>query len=78
MITRIGIITGEIWRLLEKENRLPLSLLVSKIGNDIDEDKDVVCMGVGWLAREGHIILERTDLGYMVYLRKHSLEQSSS
>jgi hypothetical protein len=74
MITRIGIVAGEIWRLLEKENKLPLSVLLSKITKDIDENKNIVCMGIGWLVREGHIILERKNLGHIVYLKKPSSE----
>ena len=74
MIIKIGIVAGEIWRLLEKEGKLPLSILLSSIGKDIAENEDIVCMGVGWLAREGYVILEKKDLGYTVYLRKSSSE----
>lgn len=70
MITKIGIVAGEIWRLLEKEKKLPLSMLLSKVGENIAEDKDMVYMGVGWLARKGHIVLEKKDSSYTVYLRK--------
>jgi len=48
MITKIGVVSGEIWHLLEKEGRLPLSILLSKVGKNIAEDEDVVYMGVGW------------------------------
>lgn len=74
MITKIGIVAGEIWRLLEKEGKLPLSVLLSKIAKDIAEDEDVVCMGIGWLAREGYVVLKRKNLGYIVYLRRTSTE----
>ncbi|NQT23097.1 MAG: winged helix-turn-helix domain-containing protein [Candidatus Omnitrophica bacterium] len=72
MIIKIGIVAGEIWRLLEKEDKLPLPMLLSKVGKDIAENENVVCMGVGWLAREGHIVMEKEDSGYSVYLRKPS------
>jgi len=72
MITRIGVVSGEIWRLLEKEGKLPFSALLSKIEKDVSEDRDLVCMSVGWLAREGHIVLERKKSGYTVYLRTPS------
>ncbi len=72
MITRIGVVSGEIWRLLEKEGKLPFSALLSKIEKDVSEDRYLVCMSVGWLAREGHIVLKRKDSGYTVYLRKPS------
>lgn len=74
MITKISVVAGEIWRILEKESKLPLSILISRIEKNIAEEKDIIFMGVGWLAREGHIILERTDLGYAVYLREPSLK----
>ena len=72
MITRIGVVSGEIWRLLEKEDKIPFSALLSKIEKDVSEDRDLVCMSVGWLAREGHIVLEREESGYTVYLRTPS------
>lgn len=75
MITKIGIVAGEIWRLLEKEGQLSFSTLLSKVGKDMGEDEDVVCMSIGWLAREGHIVLERTDSDYTVCLRKPSLNK---
>ncbi|MBU4477493.1 MAG: winged helix-turn-helix domain-containing protein, partial [Candidatus Omnitrophica bacterium] len=27
----------------------------------IDKDRDMVLMSLGWLAREGHVMVERTD-----------------
>jgi len=72
MITRIGVVSGEIWRLLEEEGKLSFPTLLTKIEKDVSGDRDLVCMSVGWLAREGHIVLERKDLGYTVYLRKPS------
>ena len=75
MITRIGVVSGEIWRLLEEEGTLSFSALLSKVEKDISEDRDLICMGVGWLAREGHIVLEKKHSGYTVYLRKPSLKK---
>ena len=72
MITRIGIVSGEVWRLLEREGKLPLDLIFSKLEETITESEDVISMSIGWLAREGHIVLERKDSSYAVYLRKSS------
>lgn len=72
MIIKIGIISGEIWSLLEKEGKLPFSTLLSKVEKDISVNRDLVCMGIGWLARKGHIVLERENSDYIVYLRKSS------
>jgi hypothetical protein len=65
MITEIGIVAGEIWHYLDQHGKVPLSELVS----NIDKPRDVILMSLGWLAREGHVILEGQD-DYLVSLRK--------
>ena len=65
MITRIGIISGEIWRHLDQKNESSLSELYSAL----DHPKDLVLMSVGWLAREGHVILEKIEEDFKVSLR---------
>lgn len=67
MITDIGIVAGEIWHQLDQKGEMLLSELVSKIGRE----RDVVLMSVGWLAREGHVVLERHNEGleYAIRLR---------
>lgn len=66
MITRIGIIAGEIWDLLDKEEKISLS----EIFNCLKYQKDQVLMSIGWLAREGHITLEKTGEDFQISLRK--------
>lgn len=66
MITEIGIVAGEIWQYLEKYNETNLSKLIESTGRD----RDLIIMGLGWLAREGHIILTRKDDDYKIVLRK--------
>ncbi len=66
MITEIGIVAGEIWQYLEKYNETTLSKLIESTGRD----RDLLIMGLGWLAREGHIILTRKDNDYKIILRK--------
>ncbi len=66
MITRIGIIAGEIWEYLEHHNRTgKLNDMVSALGRD----RDHVLMSIGWLAREGHIFLEGEGPNYTVNLK---------
>lgn len=65
MITQIGIVAGEIWHYLDEHDKVRLSELFK----NIDKPRDVILMSIGWLAREGHVILEG-DKNYMVYLRK--------
>ena len=66
MITRIGIVAGDIWHLLEKEKEVALSSMVSQTGRP----REILLMGLGWLAREGHIILKEKEGDYIGTLRK--------
>ena len=66
MITEIGIAAGEVWHLLEKEDRITLNKIASKL----DSPREVILMSVGWLAREGHITLEGEAPDLKVSLRK--------
>ncbi len=66
MITEIGIVAGEIWQYLEKYNETTLSKLIEATGRE----RDLLIMGLGWLAREGHIILTKKDNEYKIILRK--------
>lgn len=65
MITEIGIAAGEIWHYLDEHGEVKLSQLAS----GIDKPRDVILMSLGWLAREGHVIVEG-DKDYKVYLRR--------
>lgn len=67
MITRIGIVAGEIWHYLDEHGQSKLSDMVDKL----DRPHDLVLMSVGWLAREGHVVLDGEG-DYMVSLRKVS------
>ena len=65
MITEIGIVAGDIWHYLDQHKSAKLTELVS----GIDKNKNVVLMSLGWLAREGHVIMEDTGGDYQVSLR---------
>lgn len=65
MITKIGIAAGEIWHFLEKKDKVSLDDIVKQV----DAPKEVVLMSIGWLAREGHIILEGETPNHVVSLR---------
>ncbi len=65
MITEIGIVAGEIWSLLEKKGDVSLRNVVKMI----DKPRELILMSIGWLAREGHIVLKREDNDYKVCLR---------
>jgi DNA-binding IclR family transcriptional regulator len=55
MITWIGLCAGEVWRYLDRhEGKASLKALLS----NIDAPKETVLMAVGWLAREGYVMID--------------------
>ncbi len=66
MITEIGITAGDIWHYLDEHGKSSLSQIV----RGIDTERDRVLMSIGWLAREGHVIVEGKGTDYEVYLRR--------
>lgn len=54
MITEIGIVAGEIWQLLESSG--PTSL--RDINSRLERPEYLILMSLGWLAREGHIVVD--------------------
>ncbi len=65
MITKIGIVAGDIWHFLEKKEKVSLE----NIMKNIDAPREVVLMSIGWLAREGHVVLEGETPNHVVSLR---------
>ena len=65
MITEIGIVAGDIWHYLDQHKTCTLSELVKAI----DKNKNVALMSLGWLAREGHVIMEEIGNDYKITLR---------
>jgi hypothetical protein len=66
MITEIGITAGDIWHYLDAHNKSNLRDVV----RGIDKPKDLALMSVGWLAREGHVVVEKEGSDYKVWLRE--------
>lgn len=66
MITEIGIVAGDIWHYLDDHGEVTLFELV----RGIDKPRDNVLMSLGWLAREGHVILQQVEGDYRISLRK--------
>ena len=66
MITEIGITAGDIWHYLDGHGKSSLS----QVTKAIDTDAERVLMSIGWLAREGHVIVEKSGRDYQVYLRR--------
>lgn len=68
MITRIGLTAGNIWSYLDENKKsAPLDSMIS----NLNIDRDLVLMSIGWLAREGHVVLDGEAPGYVVRLSSH-------
>lgn len=66
MITEIGIVAGEIWHYLDSHGEVLLSDMVRQI----DKSRELILMSLGWLAREGHVVVVSIENNYKVSLRK--------
>ena len=66
MITEIGIVAGDIWHFLDEHGEVAMSDLFA----GIDRPRDTILMSLGWLAREGHVILTPEADRIKVALRK--------
>ncbi len=68
MITEIGIVAGDIWHYLDERQEVSLSELI----RGIDKPREMVLMSLGWLAREGHVVVTLLQSDYNITLRKNS------
>ena len=66
MITKIGLGAGDIWNYLEQREGVRFSELAEKI----DRPRELLLMSLGWLAREGHVLLQKEGEDYQVKLSK--------
>ncbi len=66
MITEIGITAGDIWHYLEQRNEVTFQQLAA----GVDRSRDTLLMSLGWLAREGHVILNQDGESYTIVLRR--------
>ena len=65
-ITEIGITAGEVWRYLDDKG----SATLDDLCRDIGKPRDLFLMSLGWLAREGYIILQSDGTGYRATLHR--------
>jgi len=65
MITKIGIVAGEIWNYLDIHEK---EAFANDIIENLGKDRDIVLMSLGWLAREGHILVKGEDPDYKIHL----------
>lgn len=62
MIMEIGIVAGDIWHFLEKQERAK----VKEIFKEIKKPQEIILMSLGWLAREGYVFISCDEDGYVV------------
>ena len=68
MITEIGIVAGEIWHHLDQHGEVSFAGMASAL----NRSRDLVLMSLGWLAREGHVIVRQQGDDMMLTLRRAS------
>ena len=68
MIIEIGIVAGEIWHYLDEKREVTLKDLIKGIARN----PEIILMSLGWLAREGHVILVQINNDYQISLRKNA------
>ncbi|MDP2942855.1 MAG: winged helix-turn-helix domain-containing protein [Candidatus Omnitrophota bacterium] len=65
MITDLGNTAREIWHYFEEHRDVTLS----QLNEGIEKPREVILMSLGWLAREGHVVLEG-EKDYKIRLRR--------
>ncbi len=66
MITEIGIVAGEIWHYLDVHG----ASVFSRVAAGIERSRDLALMSLGWLAREGHVVVQQRGGDLHVELRR--------
>ena len=66
MITEIGIVAGEIWHYLDAHGDAGFDDVVAAI----QRSRELALMSLGWLAREGHVIVRQDGRMFRVALRR--------
>ncbi len=66
MITEIGIVAGEIWHHLDEHGESSFSSMLKAM----QRPKELALMSLGWLAREGHVLVQQVGADFRVALRK--------
>lgn len=65
MITEIGLAAGDLWRLLDEKGPLELSKAIEQTPHS----EELMLMAIGWLCREGHVLITNRDGKLFVELR---------
>jgi hypothetical protein len=65
MITEIGIAAGDIWHYLEQHSGTGT---LDEMVSSTNKPRELILMGLGWLAREGHVTLGNESTQYRAHL----------
>ena len=68
MITWIGLCAGEVWRYLDKKEG---DASLKDLFTGIKAPKETILMAVGWLGREGYIIIDGNMPDPVIRLNSH-------
>ena len=67
MITRIGLVAGDIWNYLDNHGG---GIDTEVVIEAVQKDRNLALMGIGWLAREGYVLLEGEGPVYSIRLTR--------
>jgi hypothetical protein len=65
IVTQIGETAGAVWKELAEQGEMSMARLVKGVG----EPRDTVMQAIGWLAREGKIVIEDQGRSRVIGLR---------
>ena len=63
-VAQVGVTAGAVWAVLDKKGPLSMAKLVKAV----NEPRDTVMLGLGWLAREGKVCIEENGRTRVVSL----------
>ncbi|MEM9410557.1 MAG: winged helix-turn-helix domain-containing protein [Planctomycetota bacterium] len=66
LIEEIGVVAGRIWNCLSENG----GMSVAKLVKHLELPRDQVLQGVGWLAREDKVIIEKKTRGHTIRLNE--------
>ncbi|HEY4759847.1 MAG TPA: winged helix-turn-helix domain-containing protein [Thermoguttaceae bacterium] len=64
-VAQIGETAGVVWKLLAENGPMSLAKLVKAV----DEPRDTIMQAIGWLAREGKLMIEEEGRSRTISLR---------
>jgi len=65
MITQIGMAAGAIWQFLDERG----ASRFSQIADELPDSSELLFMALGWLVREGYVVVHHEGTDYRVALR---------